>query len=424
VLQPGGGPFTTSAPGLLEVLVQAGACSATDEAEVEVVAAFDAELPAEVAFCAGGGVQVVAQAGADSYAWSNGDIGLYGWADQAGLLTLETTVDGCVFVHQVAVDALPIPSPDLGPDGVFCAGTEVVLQSGYPNADWTNWNGEGGGSNFEVNAEGTFTVQVSVDGCIGEDEVEIDFIAVPEFDLGPDIERCPEDAVLLEAGPFMEPTSIVWNQGGNQPTHLASETGWYKATATSGDCTFSDSVYVAFDGHIEPMLSTEQHICMDAELTLDASEGIGNHLFPVSYLWETGDYHAEATIAHAGDFAVTLYNLCESVGLTISVDAIDCGCTVFVPSAFTPDNDGRNDRFIPIVGCEPSAYEFTVFNRWGEVVFRTEDVTEGWLGERQGGRNYYSAIDMYHWQLQLVWEQPGNRIPRHEYASGVVTMLR
>ena len=95
-----------------------------------------------MAFCAGGGIQVTAQAGADSYAWSNGDIGLYGWADQAGLLMLETTVDGCVFVHQVDVEALPIPSPDLGPDGVFCAGTDVVLQSGYPDADWTNWNGE------------------------------------------------------------------------------------------------------------------------------------------------------------------------------------------------------------------------------------------------------------------------------------------
>ena len=152
--------------------------------------------------------------------------------------------------------------------------------------------------------------------------------------------------------------------------------------------------------------------------------GIGDHLFPVSYLWETGDYSSEVVLDHTGEFGLTIYNACESVGMLITVDAIDCGCNIFVPSAFTPDNDGRNDRFIPSIGCTPTSYELVILNRWGEEVFQTNDVAEGWLGERQGGKDYFGNIDLYHWKLKLVWHMPESVIPRHEYRSGVVSLLR
>jgi len=422
--QAPGNVFTTNAPGLVEVEVVSGACSASDEVNVAVIDSFDASLPAGVSYCEGAGIQVVAASGADSYAWSNGDVGIYGWADVPGLLTLETTVDGCVFEHTVYVTELPIPTPDLGPDGEFCAGEPVVLQAGYANADWYQWNDEGGGESFEVTSSGTITVEVSVDGCVGTDEVVIGFIAIPEFDLGPNLQRCPDDPILLEAGPFIEATSVVWNQGSSAASQWADHTGWYTATASSGDCTYSDSVHVQFDTSIEPMLSADQHKCLESDLILDASEGIGNHLFPVSYLWETGDYQPVIQLDHTGEFGLTIYNLCESVGMIVSVDAIDCDCNVFVPSAFTPDNDGRNDRFIPSVGCTPTEYEFFIMNRWGQVVFRTENVEEGWLGEFQGGEGYFGNLDLYHWKIHLVWQVDGSVIPRHEYRSGLVTMVR
>ena len=47
---------------------------------------------------------------------------------------------------------------------------------------------------------------------------------------------------------------------------------------------------------------------------------------------------------------------------------------LYVPNAFTPDNDGVNDAFHPLgAGFEGDLYTFSVFNRWGEVVFATDD---------------------------------------------------
>lgn len=57
--------------------------------------------------------------------------------------------------------------------------------------------------------------------------------------------------------------------------------------------------------------------------------------------------------------------------------------TFFLPNAFTPNNDGLNDIFIPVGDFFGAAeYDFTIWNRWGERIFQTEDINEGWNGQR------------------------------------------
>jgi gliding motility-associated-like protein len=69
--------------------------------------------------------------------------------------------------------------------------------------------------------------------------------------------------------------------------------------------------------------------------------------------------------------------------VTIFVDII-CG-DVFVPNAFSPNGDGQNDvLFCRVDPLCVSDFEFIVFNRWGEVVFRTTDPSVGWDGIHRG----------------------------------------
>jgi gliding motility-associated-like protein len=55
---------------------------------------------------------------------------------------------------------------------------------------------------------------------------------------------------------------------------------------------------------------------------------------------------------------------------------------VYVPNAFTPNDDGTNDLFIPVVTSysELDQYEFRIYDRWGEIVFFSKTVGEGWDG--------------------------------------------
>lgn len=73
--------------------------------------------------------------------------------------------------------------------------------------------------------------------------------------------------------------------------------------------------------------------------------------------------------------------------------------SVFVPKAFSPNNDGLNDGFRPILrGFDPENYEFTIFNRWGELLFESKTNDESWNGTKNGK---FVQQDVYVWHLKV-----------------------
>jgi gliding motility-associated-like protein len=62
----------------------------------------------------------------------------------------------------------------------------------------------------------------------------------------------------------------------------------------------------------------------------------------------------------------------------------DCLYGVFIPTGFTPDNDGRNDKFKATVYGPVQDFELTVFNRWGTIVFKSNNPDRGWDGKING----------------------------------------
>jgi gliding motility-associated-like protein len=67
-----------------------------------------------------------------------------------------------------------------------------------------------------------------------------------------------------------------------------------------------------------------------------------------------------------------------------NIEIIPVG-NIYVPNAFTPNNDGVNDVFKPsIINIEEDSYQFSVFNRWGNLIFETTDTNQGWSGNFKG----------------------------------------
>ncbi|MBB00914.1 MAG: hypothetical protein CMN34_08290 [Saprospirales bacterium] len=110
--------------------------------------------------------------------------------------------------------------------------------------------------------------------------------------------------------------------------------------------------------------------------------------------------------------AVTLNDYCAiSDSLTIYVlDEL-----VYLPTAFSPNGDGNNDGFRPIVvddNIDFDSWEFSIYNRWGELVFKTNDVNEAWDGTYNGEK---SPLSVYTWfttyryaDQQEIKNQKGN----------------
>jgi gliding motility-associated-like protein len=90
---------------------------------------------------------------------------------------------------------------------------------------------------------------------------------------------------------------------------------------------------------------------------------------------------------------------------------------IYVPSAFSPNNDGRNDIFRPILSDEFSLREFIIYNRWGQVIFRTSETGSGWDGKARG---LPQSSGVYVWTVAATDLRTGLK----EEKTGTFTLVR
>jgi gliding motility-associated-like protein len=122
-----------------------------------------------------------------------------------------------------------------------------------------------------------------------------------------------------------------------------------------------------------PARATE--ICNYDELKLKAPSGFKD------YTWNNNANTAAITIKKPGLYWVEVIdqNNCKGKD-SIAVNLKECITGFFIPTAFTPNNDGKNDVFKPLIFGNVKSYQFTIYNRWGEVVFKSKDIKKGWDG--------------------------------------------
>jgi gliding motility-associated-like protein len=97
--------------------------------------------------------------------------------------------------------------------------------------------------------------------------------------------------------------------------------------------------------------------------------------------------------------AVASYGACKE-SAQVRVDAYSAGCLdgdVFVPNTFTPNGDGKNDLLF-VRGLKVEEIYFAVYNRWGEMVFETNDKTKGWDGIYKGRA---ADVGVFGWYLKV-----------------------
>ena len=158
---------------------------------------------------------------------------------------------------------------------------------------------------------------------------------------------------------------------------------------------------------------------------------INYSLGAVSYDWTFMDmYYLNASdpVFTFPNEAPGEYNVCLLVTNAYGCTDLSCGTVVvkdqfniYVPNCFTPNTDGRNELFKPSIRGESliQTYEFKIFNRWGDVLFETNDINEGWYGEVDAGE-YYAIDAVYSWLVKIV---PKNGQEPFEQ-TGHVTVIR
>ena len=103
----------------------------------------------------------------------------------------------------------------------------------------------------------------------------------------------------------------------------------------------------------------------------------------------------------------------DTLAVVLSTPGPALVSSLHVPNAWSPNNDGANDKLFPLTINIQELYYFRVFNRWGQLMFETNKLGEGWDGIYKGKPQ---VQDVYTWTVEAIgmdrveYKQSGNSI--------------
>jgi gliding motility-associated-like protein len=348
--------------------------------------------------------------------------------------SLVYTLNGCSSPSASAtVSVNPIPQLTIN-NGTICEGDSVILTAN-PNLPggtilWTP-NGETTNSiTANPSVTSTYSAVYTLNGCPSSSfstNVTVNPIPVVSFDAD----------LLQGCAPL---TSNFWNSSAN--ANQSTNTQWFiegNPVAVGDSTTLLFSNAGCYDITLEMTVNgclgsqtSSNFVCVEgipvASFSADINyftEPIQNATFTnnsvgaTTYFWNTGDGNTYTTenVSH-------LFNNTGN-GYTIWLTAMsDLGCVdstsinipfmdeivYFIPNSFTPDGDEFNNIFTPVftAGIDYHTYEMTIFNRWGEIVFETQDPLTGWDGS-YGNQGLDVQLGVYTYKISFKTPQFDDR---------------
>lgn len=340
-----------------------------------------------------------------------------------------TDANTCTNTAVADVVINPAPTPSIVTNSPICLNSVLNLSAqGGVSYSWTGPNGFSSNlQNPSMNAtttslSGNYQVTVTdVNGCFASTStnVVINPLPLPAITSTPN-KGCAPLCVEFTVNSTPTPANATWNLGnGVSGSGLMNATcyntaGIYTITASiidqngcAGIATYTAEVYpkpIADFNHapIKPVIN------IDGDVTFtDASHG-ANIVSWNWYFMNTAQYTSNLQnptflYSEAGTYAVALVVKSDKGCIDTIVRPIVVGedFGIYVPNAFTPNDDLLNDIFQP-KGFGIVKYNLKIFDRWGEIVFQTSTFEEGWNGRFQGRGGPIVEEGVYTWLIEVT----------------------
>lgn len=326
-------------------------------------------------------------------------------AKEPGVYTVRVRKGGCVrFSSGIDVSFKPVPKAKYTYYGnpQFCKGDTMVLKAqGQPGLSY-KWFLDGREITGEtdsfliVSQEGIYHLVTEFDGCSSDssERVLVTEQENPVASLNVNYtfrELCQGDFVRLQIKTTdIKPNqTYTWLRDG---VVIPREVGEFYTVNTPGRYQLivrinrcidsSDTVRIMYRNPPKPRLGNDTVVCR--------SEGVARFVLRVtnpkalSYLWNDGTTADTIAVVDSGTYVVTITDSIGCVGSdTIKIGITECDPEVWIPTAFTPNNNNLNEEFVT-QSYNVSKYEMRIYNRWGQMVFFGNDPSKHWNGQFEG----------------------------------------
>jgi gliding motility-associated-like protein len=271
---------------------------------------------------------------------------------------------------------------------VVCSGlsyTYSVAPSACANAvyTWTlpaGWSGSSTVNSITVIAGtsgGTIKVSASNGSCPLDTTLPVTVYPAPVIPAFPkDTSICGAVNFPLSAG--STGFHYLWSTGDTATSIVVTDTGTYWLQVSNNCDTLRDSITILQHDNPKVFLGNDTTYCSNFTRVLNAGDS------DLTYKWSTGVTTPTITVNTYGTYWVTVTNGCGQASDTIDITSCEGG--YILPNAFTPGSDNANS-FIGLfkVGSGPTTLDyFRIYNRWGQLIFSTNDDQAQWDGRFNG----------------------------------------
>lgn len=304
-----------------------------------------------------------------------------------------TAIDSVLVTFVVVADSFNMQSPSCYDS---CNGAITVLISAGTPPFTYHWSNGGTTATISNICAGTYTVTVTdASTCISVSTVTLP--QPPELLSNVQLVHLPCDeacvgSITLNTSGGSPPYTYIWSNGGTSNQIAGLCAGSYSVTITDAEhCQLMDSFTLIVD-------SIFAHVDVYADKdTIYQGQSTGLHATTIptcNYTWSpaTGldDPYSPNPIASPNQTTTYILTITDPNGCTyidtLKITVLEVFCVdpyVYVPNAFSPDGDARNDVLF-VRSKMVSEMNFLVYDRWGEKVFESHDMNNGWDGTYRG----------------------------------------
>ncbi|WP_118953073.1 gliding motility-associated C-terminal domain-containing protein [Taibaiella helva] len=317
------------------------------------------------------------------------------------------------------VYAFPADTTPSRRDTTICLRNNALdnaVLSAAPGYDAYLWDDGSTGATRNITDTGAYWVLCKDDCHSLADTIRVKAGGNISFSLGADTLLCNGGSLSLNA--TVPGGSYRWQDGSTDPVYRITDSGSYWVTVKAQGCTVSDTISInTLD--VRQDLGEDIFFCkgmpIPSNILLSANAPAGSSVF-----WNTGSHVPSLQVQDTGTYWVTVTDMTCAGSDTIRIAEALCGCQVSMPNAFSPNGDGHNDIFRPVIeqGCTVGNYILNIYNRYGARIYSGNNPAAGWNGNYSNGQSADAGTYMY----DLSFSGGTKQIRYHR--KGDLTLLR
>nr|WP_294859888.1 PKD domain-containing protein [uncultured Fluviicola sp.] len=376
---------------------------------------------------------------AASYLWSTGETTPYITVTTSGDYWLSVVYGSisCSARDTISVNLNSL-SVDAGPDQSICIGEDVTLHaSSINNSTSLSWdNGVVNNQPFSPQTTTVYNVSATSSNgvCTAKDSVLVTVNPSPIISVNPSITSGCAPLKVFLSNTTTDCNTCTWTfsdgstiSGCGDQSIVFETPGCYDLTIdvnSGAGCTASadfDSIICVSASPLASFSPVPNILDTENATTTMVNNSVGGNY----YEWNFGDNTVLSTLfepAHSyspnsfGSYriALTVTNEEGCSDIVYGMVYMEGGIVYYVPNSFTPDGNEFNQVFRPVFtpGFDPTDFNFKVFNRWGEVVFESNDIAVGWDGTYH---NELTPEGVYTWRIEFgsAWNSERQIIHGH-----------